>query len=74
MNISGAAPIRLETQTHDVGIIIPPPDIRAIVVRHSNLSRRRDPRAISSPPIRFPRGNYCTRRSRGLVGGHGRRI
>ena len=58
VNISGAAPIRLETQTHDVGIIIPPPDIRAIVVRHNIVTRRRDQRALSSvlpfPTIRFP--------------------
>eukprot|EP00227_Mantoniella_beaufortii_P014655 CAMPEP_0197580024 /NCGR_PEP_ID=MMETSP1326-20131121/3912_1 /TAXON_ID=1155430 /ORGANISM="Genus nov. species nov., Strain RCC2288" /LENGTH=321 /DNA_ID=CAMNT_0043143659 /DNA_START=188 /DNA_END=1149 /DNA_ORIENTATION=+ len=43
VNISGAEPIRLETQTHAVGIIVPPPDIRAIVDKTAQFVARNGP-------------------------------
>lgn len=43
VNISGVTPIELETQTHAVGIIIPPPDIRAIVDKTASFVARNGP-------------------------------
>ena len=43
MNVDGGTAIRLETQTHAVGIIQPPPDIRAIVDKTAQFVARNGP-------------------------------
>jgi splicing factor 3A subunit 1 len=43
VNIAGLAPIALETQTHAVGVIVPPPDIRAIVDKTATFVARNGP-------------------------------
>ena len=43
VNVDGGTAIRLETQTHAVGIIQPPPDIRAIVDKTAQFVARNGP-------------------------------
>ena len=43
VNVEGGARVELETQTHAVGVITPPPDIRAIVDKTAQFVARNGP-------------------------------
>ena len=43
VNVEGGARVELETQTHVVGVITPPPDIRAIVDKTAQFVARNGP-------------------------------
>ena len=43
MNVDGATPVTLETQTRAVGVIQPPPDVRAIVDKTAQFVAKNGP-------------------------------